>query len=156
MKKQGFLFALTSVTIISAVIVSVISFTIFKTRVIGPIIILLGMVPWIPLKISGRTIKSTGADIVFGAIDTAFLGIAALIGANFAGALGAVVGGAVGDSITDGFAGLFEGRMAEYLRKRGIEEARTPLSASLGKMSGCLIGVGAVLTVAWSFLGLSI
>ncbi len=147
---------MTSVTIVSAVIVSVISFTIFKTRVIGPVIILLGMVPWIPLKISGRTIKSTGADIVFGAIDTSFLGIAALIGANFAGVLGAVVGGAVGDSITDGFAGLFEGRMAEYLRKRGIEEARTPLSASLGKMSGCLIGVGIVLTIAWSILGFSI
>ena len=156
MKKQGFISALTSVIIISIVIISVISFTLYNTRVIGPIVILLGFIPWIPLKISGRTIKSTGADIVFGAIDTGFLGIAALIGANFAGVLGAIVGGAVGDSITDGFAGLFEGRMAEYLRKHGIEEARTPLSSSMGKMSGCLIGVGIVLTIAWSILEISI
>jgi len=30
--------------------------------------------------------------IVFGAIDTGFLGVAALIGASFAGILGAIVG----------------------------------------------------------------
>ena len=64
--------------------------------------------------------------IVFGAIDTGFLGVAALIGASFAGILGAIVGGAAGDAITDGFAGLFEGKMAEYLRKHGIKEARLP------------------------------
>ena len=156
MKKQGFIPALTSVIIISIVIISVISFIIYNTRLIGPIIILLGFIPLVPLKISGRTIKSTGADIVFGAIDTGILGIAALIGASFAGVLGAIVGGTVGDSITDGFAGLFEGRMAEYLRKHGIEEARTPLSSSMGKMSGCLIGVGIVLTIAWSILEISI
>lgn len=60
---------------------------------------------------------------MFGAIDTGILGIAALIGANFAGVLGAVVGGAVGDAITDGFAGIFEGKTAEFLRRHGIEEA---------------------------------
>lgn len=156
MKKQGFIPALTSVTIVSIVVVSSISFTIYNTRLIGPVIILLGFVPWIPLKISERTIKSVGADIVFGIIDTGFLGVAALIGANFAGVLGAIVGGAVGDSITDGFAGLFEGKVAEHLRKHGIEEARTPLSSSMGKMSGCLIGVGVVLTIAWSLLKMSI
>ena len=53
---------------------------------------------------------------MFGAIDTGFLGVAALIGASFAGILGAIVGGAAGDAITDGFAGLFEGKMAEYLQ----------------------------------------
>jgi len=156
MKKEGFIPALISVTIISIVLVSVISFVIYNKRLIGPIIILLGFIPWIPLKISGRTIKSTGADIVFGAIDTGFLGMAALIGANFAGILGAIVGGAVGDSITDGYAGLFEGKMAEHLRKHGIDEARTPLSSSMGKMSGCLIGVGIVLTIAWGLLDIGI
>jgi len=156
MKKQGFISALTSVTIISIVIVCVIFFTIYNAKIIGPVIILLGFIPWIPVRISGRTIKSIGADIVFGAIDTGILGIAALIGASFAGVLGAIVGGAVGDSITDGFAGLFEGKIAEHLRKHGIEEARTPLSSSMGKMSGCLIGVGIVLTIAWSILGISI
>ncbi len=156
MKKQGFVAALASVIIISIVIVGVISFTIYNAKLIGLIIIVLGFIPWIPLKIFGRTIKSVGADIVFGAVDTAILGIAALIGASFAGVLGAIIGGAVGDSITDGFAGLFEGKIAERLRKHGIEEARTPLSSSMGKMSGCLIGVGIVLTIAWSILGIGI
>jgi uncharacterized membrane protein len=149
-KREGFTAALTSVIIISILIVSVVSFLIYNERLIGPLMILLGFIPWIPLKISGRAIKSVGADIVFGAIDTGILGIAALIGGSFAGVLGAIVGGAIGDSITDGFAGLFEGKIAEYLRRHGIEEARTPLSSSMGKMSGCLIGVGIVLSVAWS------
>lgn len=156
MNKEGFISALISVTIITIVIVSVMYFILNNNRLIGPVIIILGFIPWIPLKLSGRTIKSTGADIIFGAIDTGFLGMAALIGANFAGVLGAIVGGAVGDSITDGYAGLFEGKMAEYLRKHGIDEARTPLSASMGKMSGCLIGVGIILTIAWSLLNISI
>jgi hypothetical protein len=154
--KQGFVPALTSVIVISVVIVTAVSFTIYNRRMIGPVVILLGFTPWIPLRIFGRPIRSTGADIVFGAIDTGILGVAALIGANFAGILGAIVGGAVGDSITDGFAGLFEGRIAVNLRKHGIEEGRTPLSCSMGKMSGCLIGVGIVLTVAWGVLGLNV
>ena len=155
MKKEGFFSALTSVIAISITVVSVIFFIIYHVRLIGPVIILLGFTPWIPLRISGRPIRSVCADIVFGAIDTGILGIAALIGASFAGALGAIVGGTVGDAITDGFAGLFEGRVAEYLRKHGIKEARTPLSSSMGKMSGCLIGIGIVLTIAWSILGVS-
>ena len=156
MERQSLIPALTSVIIISIIVVGVISFTIFHKRLIGPTIILLGLIPLIPLRISGRTIASTGADIIFGAIDTGILGILALIGASFAGVLGAIVGGAVGDSITDGFAGLFEGRVAEYLRKHGIEESRTPLSSSMGKMSGCLMGVGIVLTIAWSILRVKI
>jgi hypothetical protein len=156
MKKEGFISALISVTIITIALVSVISFILYNTKLLGPILILLGFIPLIPLKLSGRTIKSTGADIIFGAVDTGFLGIAALIGANFAGILGAIVGGAVGDVVTDGYAGLFEGNIAEYLRKHGIDEARTPLSTSMGKMSGCLIGIGIVLTIAWSLLDIGI
>jgi hypothetical protein len=156
MKSQGLIQASASVLIISIVVIGVVSFTIYRTTLLGPIIILLGFIPWIPLKFSGRTIRSTGADILFGAIDTGILAIAALVGANFAGVLGAIVGGSVGDSITDGFAGLFEGKMAEYLRKLGIEESRTPLSSSMGKMSGCLIGVGIVLTIAWSIVRITI
>ncbi len=156
MERQGIIPALTHVIVISIVVIAVVSFTIYRTELVGPIIILLGFIPWIPLKFSGRSIRSTGADIVFGTIDTGILAIAALVGANFAGVLGAIVGGSVGDSITDAFAGLFEGKMAEYLRKLGIEESRTPLSSSMGKMSGCLIGVGIVLTVVWSVLRIEI
>lgn len=156
MDKEGILPALTSLTIVSIVIIGVVSFVIYNARLIGPVILLLGFLPWIPLKILGRTIKSTGADIIFGSIDTGILAVAALIGASFAGVLGAIVGGVIGDSITDGFAGLFEGKVAEYLRRHGIKEARTSLSSSLGKMSGCLIGAGITLTIAWTLLQISL
>ena len=156
MKRQGFIPALISVSVLSIVVVSAVWFTIDKTRFIGPVLILFGLIAWIPIKISGRAIRSTGADIIFGIIDTGFLGVAALIGANYGGIIGAIIGGTVGDSITDGFAGLFEGKVSEFLRRHGIDEARTPLSASMGKMSGCLIGVGITLTIAWSILNISI
>ena len=154
--KEGLSKAMVSAFVLSVVIVAVISFVIYKKLLIGPVLIVLGFLPWIPLKIAGRSIKSTGADILFGAIDTSLLGVAALAGANFAGVLGAIVGGAVGDAITDAIAGLFEGKIAEALRRYGIDEARTPLSSSMGKMSGCLIGIGITLTVAWTLLRLNL
>ncbi|MGA1792330.1 MAG: hypothetical protein ACMUHM_00105 [Thermoplasmatota archaeon] len=153
MEKQGLIPSLISLVILSIVIISTITFVIDHARLIGPVLIALGILPWLPLRLFGRSIRSCGADIIFGAVDTGILGIAAIIGASFAGVLGAIVGGAVGDSITDGIAGLFEGRIAIFLRGHGIKEARTPLSSSLGKMSGCLLGVGIVLTVLWSILG---
>jgi len=51
--------------------------------------------------------------------------IAALAGTQTFGVLGAIVGSAIGDAVTDGIAGFFEGIIAEWLRERGIEEART-------------------------------
>jgi len=154
MHREGLVKSLISVITLSVVVIAVICFFIYNKTLIGPVLIGLGLLPWIPLKISGRSIKSTGADIIFGAIDTSLLGIAALIGASFAGVLGAIVGGAVGDAITDAIAGLFEGKMAVILRRYGIEETRTPLSSSMGKMSGCLIGIGITLTIAWTIIGL--
>lgn len=154
MKKEGFLVTFLSVIILSAIIITIVSFTIHLKTLIGLVLLILGFLPWIALLLVGRPIKSVGADIVFGAIDTGILGIAALIGASFAGVLGAIVGGAVGDVITDGIAGIFEGRVAEILRKHGIDEARTPLSSSMGKMSGCLLGIGITLTIAWTMLKL--
>jgi hypothetical protein len=156
MNKQGILPTLISVIILSIIIISALWFILERIRVIGPTLIALGLIAWIPIRISGRTIKSAGADIIFGIVDTGLLGAAALIGARYGGILGAIVGGAVGDAITDGFAGIFEGKASEFLRKHGIDEARTPMSASMGKLSGCLIGVGITLTIAWSILNLSI
>lgn len=147
---------LISFLVISFVIIISIYLVIPNIILIGPVLILLSFLPLFILKISGRNIKSTSADIIFGTIDTGILGVAALIGASFAGSLGAIVGGAVGDSITDGFAGLFEGKISETLRLHGIEEARTPLSSSMGKMSGCLLGIGITLTIAWSILRMNI
>ncbi len=156
MNKQGILPALISIITLSIIIISVLWFTLERTRIIGPVLITFGFIAWIPIKAAGRTIKSTGADIIFGMIDTGLLGVAALIGARYGGILGAIVGGAAGDAITDGFAGVFEGKVSEFLRKHGIDEARTPMSASMGKLSGCLLGVGLTLTIAWSILNINI
>ncbi len=153
--RQGIIAALVSAVVVSFIVIAAVAFVIYEVRYIGPAVFLLGFIPWIPIKLSGRTIRSTGADIVFGAVDTGFLGVAALIGAELGGVLGAVVGGLVGDSITDSFAGIFEGQASEYLRRHGIEEARTPVSASMGKMSGCLLGAGITLTLAWTIIGIA-
>ena len=153
MNKEGFVAGLISVIAVSLVAVGSLSVAINYKRLIGPTLILLGLLSLAPLRLFGRSIKSCSADIVFGAIDTGFLGVAALIGASFAGVLGAIVGGAAGDAITDGFAGLWEGKVAQHLRKRGVREARTPLSASMGKMTGCFLGVGLLLTLIWTLVG---
>ncbi len=154
MKKESLFFGFLSVLVISLVAVGSLSLAISYKLLIGPALLCLGLLSMVPLRLGGRSIKSCSADIVFGTIDTGFLGVAALIGANFAGVLGAIVGGAAGDAITDGFAGLWEGKVAQYLRKRGIKEARTPLSASMGKMAGCFLGIGIVLTLLWTIVGI--
>ncbi len=156
MKRQGMVPAFISFITFSTVLLCVIWFIFDKARFIGPILILFGILAWIPIRISGRAVKSAGADIIFGIVDTGLLGVAALIGAKYGGVLGAIVGGAVGDSITDGFAGIFEGKVSQFLRNHGIDEARTPMSSSMGKISGCLMGVGITLTIAWSILNLDI
>lgn len=154
MDREGLAKSIISVVTLSIVVIAVVCFLVYNKILIGPVLIGLGFLPWIPLKISRRSIRSVGADIIFGIVDTGFLGVAALIGANFAGTFGAIVGGAVGDAITDSVAGLFEGKVAEVLRRHGIEEARTPLSSSMGKMSGCLLGIGITLTIAWTIIRL--
>ncbi len=156
MKRESLLAGFLSVLVISLVAVGSLSLAYayaYKT-LIGPTLLALGFLSMVPLRLGGRTIKSCSADIVFGTVDTSFLGVAALIGASFAGVLGAIVGGAAGDAITDGFAGLWEGKVAQYLRRHGIREARTPLSASMGKMAGCFLGIGLLLTFVWTIAGL--
>jgi hypothetical protein len=69
--------------------------------------------------------------------------------------LGAVVFGVVGDSVTDGIAGFFEGGVAVWLRGKGVEESRLPLSSGLGKLCGCLFISGAVLSAA-TLLGVGV
>jgi len=87
-------------------------------------------------------------DIVFGLIDNGVLAILAVIGAEIAGVAGAIIGGVVGNSITDGIAGVFEGHIAERLREKKISEERTMVGSSIGKMAGCLLGAGFVLIIA--------
>lgn len=154
MKRESLVAGFLSVLVISLVAVGSLSLAIRYKPLIGPTLLMLSLLSLIPLRLFGRSIKSCSADIVFGTIDTSFLGVAALIGASFAGALGAVVGGAAGDAITDGFAGLWEGKVAQYLREHGVKEARTPLSASVGKMAGCFLGIGVLLTLVWTIVGI--
>ncbi|MDY6907463.1 MAG: hypothetical protein SV910_04410 [Chloroflexota bacterium] len=154
MRSEGLLSALVHLVVLSIVVVAVVLLLRTQKVYIGPAVIALGFLPWLSLAIGGRSVRSAGADIIFGAVDTGFMAVFAVVGASFAGLLGAIVGSVVGDAITDGLAGLIEGRAAEYLRRHGIEEARTPLSSAMGKMSGCLIGGGITVTVAWSILGL--
>ena len=151
---EGLLPAAVHLLALSVLVVAVIALIYTHKAFIGPVVIVIGLLPWIPLMLASRSIKSAGADIIFGAIDTGFMVIFALIGASFAGLLGAILGSLVGDAITDGMAGLFEGRVAEYLRRHGVEEARTPLSSSMGKLSGCLMGGGITITIAWTIIGL--
>lgn len=85
-------------------------------------------------------------DLIFGVIDTGLLAIPAVWGGAFFGVAGAIAGTIIGDAITDGIAGFFEGSISEALEKKGIQAAREPITTSLGKMAGCLLGSGIVLT----------
>ncbi|MEE9466488.1 MAG: hypothetical protein V3W14_13045 [Candidatus Neomarinimicrobiota bacterium] len=117
--------------------------------VIGPVVLVLGAVPLLGLWLARRSFKGAIPDLVFGAIDTGLLTIPAIWGGLTFGVAGAIAGGVIGDALTDGIAGFFEGSIAEWLRARGMEESREPVTTALGKMAGCLLGSGLVLSLAW-------
>lgn len=112
----------------------------------GPLILAMALVPLVGGKLTGLTLNSILPDILFGAIDTGLLTFAGLLGAAGFGIAGAIVGAVVGDAVTDAIAGFFEGGIAQWLRKHGIDESRTALGSACGKMAGCLMGSGIVLT----------
>ena len=70
---------------------------------------------------------------------------AAILVGQIACVFGAVIGGAAGNTITDGIGGLFEGHIAEKQKTLPI----TAISSSLGKMAGCLFGAGAGLLLVY-------
>ena len=115
---------------------------------LGPVILSLAFIPLAGIVFAKRAIRSAIPDLIFGAIDTGLLTIPALWGGAIFGVAGAIAGGVVGDALTDGIAGFFEGSIASWLRKKGIEESREPINTALGKMAGCLAGSGFVLTCA--------
>ena len=122
--------------------------TLHQQLPIGPIVLGLSLVPVAGLLLANRKLLSAVPDMVFGAIDTGLLVIPALWGGIAFGVAGAIAGGVIGDALTDAIAGFFEGSISEWLRERGIEESRESITTALGKMSGCLLGAGAVLSVA--------
>lgn len=145
--------SITAVLTLCIIIFAVSAFFISKSEAIGFVLIgLFGLclAALIPFNIP---IRSVQPDIVFGLIDNGILALMAIAGAEIAGIPGAIVGGVVGNAITDGIAGLFEGYSAERLRRRNISDQRTIIGSAIGKMGGCLLGAGLVL-IAAHFLSL--
>jgi len=118
---------------------------------IGPIVICLSIIPIIGLVLAKRSLLGAVPDIVFGTIDTGLMTILALWGGMLFGVAGAIAGGVIGDALTDAIAGFFEGSIAEWLRRKGIKESREAVTTALGKMCGCLLGSGVILTFALLF-----
>jgi len=131
------------------VIVAVIGVLTLESRLpIGPLVLVSALVPLLGIFFARRSIKRAIPDLVFGSLDTGLLTIPALWGGSLFGVAGAIAGGVIGDALTDGIAGFVEGGIAKWLRKKGIEESREPITTALGKMAGCLLGSGIVLSVA--------
>ncbi len=150
MKKTGGLKkAIISFITLSVIVVAIIAYFIFDERLIGPVFLGLGIISLIFLRFFKIKIKSVYPDFIFGVIDNGVLVFAAILGGTYAGVFGAIIGGAAGNTITDGIGGLFEGHIAEHQRKYKIDNLRTSLSTSLGKMSGCLFGAGIGLILIW-------
>ena len=97
-------------------------------------------------------VRSIQPDIIFGLIDNGILAILAIFWGHFAGVTWAIIGGVVGNAITDGIAGIFEWHHAEKLRSKQISEERTLLKSAVWKMAGCLFGAWIVLILTY-FLG---
>lgn len=136
------------VTVLGIAVAAIAIITLKNRFPIGPVVLVLAVIPLGGLLLTRRSLIGAIPDLIFGAMDTGLLTIPALWGGVMFGVAGAIAGGVVGDALTDGIAGFFEGGIAEWLRKRGIEESREPVTTSLGKMAGCLLGSGVVLTVA--------
>lgn len=133
---------------LSIVITAVSVYFINNAEWMGVVLIalaLLCIVSLVPFKITFRSVQP---DIAFGLIDNGILAILAIFGGHFAGVTGAILGGVVGNALTDGIAGIFEGYASEKLRSKKISEERTILKSAVGKMAGCLLGAGIVLLSA--------
>ena len=117
---------------------------------LGPVVFGLGglcLVSLFPFRVK---LRELGPDLVFGAIDNGILAILAVFGGEIGGTVGAVIGGVVGNAVTDGIAGIFEGIAAERTTATKTPMRRTILGSAVGKMAGCLLSAGAVLTVSHS------
>ncbi len=125
--------------------------TLYYKFAIGPVIFGLTLVPLAGLLLAKRRLSGAIPDVIFGAIDTGLLTIPALWGGALFGVAGAIAGGIIGDALTDGIAGFFEGGIARWLQGNGIEASREPITTALGKMGGCLLGSGLILSLALLF-----
>lgn len=152
--KHKLITAIVTLFILTIIIVLTSYFFVSQKRLIGPILIILGLLSLLPLRLFNIPTDVLKAEIIFGIIDNGILAIFALSGAEMFGILGAIIGSLVGNAITDGFAGIFEGYEWNKINKLNLKGKRTILTISLGKFSGCLLGGGTVLTIAWSIFTL--
>jgi len=120
-------------TLVSIIVVAIGYFALRRGLLVGPVIFLLGFVPMAGARLNWLELRRLIPDIVFGALDTRLLMIAALAGAQTFGVLGAIVGSAIGDAVTDGIAGFFEGSIAEWLRERGHRRGPDRAGVSSGQ-----------------------
>lgn len=141
--KNKFLSVL-NVLVLCVIIFVVSARFVYDQRLIGLVLIGLALVCLLSLKLFQVRVSSTKPDIIFGVIDNGVLAVMAIFGAEIAGVAGAIIGGVVGNAMTDGIAGLFEGYWAEGLKS----DKRTILGSAVGKMAGCLLGAGGVLLFA--------
>jgi len=144
--KESLITAIINLIVLTIVIILAFSFLINQKPLIGPIMIFLGAISLLPAVIFKIPFKSLKTEIIFGIVDNAVIVIFALLGAAFFGVIGAVVGIAVGNSLVNGFAGIFKNIKAP------LKEKRTILSITIGRFAGCLFGAGIILTLVWSIL----
>jgi len=142
--------AMIYVTVLSAIILGAVYYS-SNLELIGFILVGLSILPLIALRMTAEKIREGISEIVFGAVNTGLITLMALGGYQLEGILGAVIGVAVGDAVTEGFSGILGGEVTEMLMKRGIKEKIDPLISSLGKMAGALLGGGIVLLI-FSFI----
>lgn len=145
--KKSFIKGMTTFLGFSVIIVALSSHFIHQQETIKFVFLGLGILDLGILRLFGIKFNQIYPDFIFGTIDNGVLVFATMFGANFAGVAGAVLGGVTGNTITDGLGGLFEGNIAEHQREYKIDNLRTALSTSMGKMAGCLIGAGLSLTI---------
>jgi hypothetical protein len=145
---QKFILSILNIIALCVIIAAVSVFFVNNARWVGIILIILAILCILSLFPFRIKLKSIQPDIVFGLIDNGILAIFAIFGGHFAGIAGAILGGVVGNAITDGIAGIFEGYSAERLRLLLVPEERTMLKSAVGKMAGCLLGAGVVLVIA--------
>jgi len=135
------------VTLASVAVVALSYVLLRESHLYGPGVLAMTVLPLVAARISGLRMRQMVPDLVFGSVDTGLLVPGAVIGAAGFGVIGALVGAAVADAITDGLAGFVEGGVAEWFRSRGLEESRTAMGSACGKMAGCLAGSGLMLSL---------
>ncbi len=144
-----FLKAFANFIILSIIVIGVSAYFMHSEKIIGFAFILMGFISLGVLKLYKIEFRAVYPDMIFGLMDNGILIFAAVLGGRFGGIPGAIIGGAAGNTITDGIGGLFEGHIAEHQREFKIDNMRTALSTSLGKMAGCLFGAGVGLIIVW-------